>query len=308
MVCLDVLPSGSESVVDREDRILVQLAGRPPANKSWPEQAKSMSRVLDEVAPLVDFEPGKHQRGQYPFMHAGFTHGGGSEEPHNTKAGSDDHQLARSRILAHEGIQRAAGFQSSATSVNAPRLFGHLDQVVEDAGAHNPLLKKPFLRSVFPMATFNFGPQALTVPHRDSKNVPFGWCAVTALGDFDYMKGGHLIIWELKLIIEFPPGSTILLPSALLTHSNTPIQDGETRQSFTQWCSGDLVRWHAYGQCTEKALNREDPQLKKRLDEELDGRWKESVKFFSKRKELQDDLRRMRARCAVGHGPDSMVD
>ncbi|KAI0039459.1 hypothetical protein FA95DRAFT_1504150 [Auriscalpium vulgare] len=306
---MNAFSSDSESMVDREERILVQLAGRPPTDESWPDVAKSMSREFDAVAELADFEPRdlEHQRGQYPIMHAGFTYGGGATEPHNTKRGSDIHQRARARLLQHEGVQRAAGFQSSATGLNAPRLFAQLDQVVEEVRARDPFLEKPFARSVFPMATFNFGPQALTVPHRDSKNVPYGWCAVTALGDYDYKKGGHLILWELKLIIEFPPGSTILIPSALITHSNTPIQDGETRQSFTQWCSGDLVRWHAYGQRTEEALDREDPELKKRLDEELDGRWMRSVEFFSKKTELLDDLRLMRGE-GVGSEDPAMVE
>ncbi|KAI0038966.1 hypothetical protein FA95DRAFT_1504822 [Auriscalpium vulgare] len=288
--------SDSHSFVDRDDRILVQMAGRPPNDKSWPEMVEGISQEYDQVAELADFRPPdlKHQRGEYPVMHAGFTFGGGAKEPHNVKKGSDDHQMARARILRHRGLKRVAGFQSSATSLNAPRIFKHVDRVVEDVRERNPDLRKPFDRSVFPVATFNFGPRALTTPHRDSKNVPWGWCAVTAFGNYDYKKGGHLILWELKQIIEFPPGSTILLPSALITHSNTPIQDGETRQSFTQWCSGDLVRWHAYGQRTEETLHREDPGLQRRLHEELEGRWERSAGMFSKRGELQEDLKAMR--------------
>ncbi|SJL00827.1 uncharacterized protein ARMOST_04141 [Armillaria ostoyae] len=55
--------------------------------------------------------------------------------------------------------------------------------------------------------------------------------------------GGHLVLWDLKLVIEFPPGSCILLPSALLEHSNLPIQDGEHRSSFVMYSAAGLFRW-----------------------------------------------------------------
>jgi hypothetical protein len=86
----------------------------------------------------------------------------------------------------------------------------------------NPNLTRNFSAtvSVFATATFNFGPQTVTFPHLDFVNLPWGWCTITALGDFDPNKGGHLILWDLKLIICFPPGSTILIPSALIRHSN----------------------------------------------------------------------------------------
>ncbi|KAJ7800267.1 hypothetical protein B0H14DRAFT_3092679 [Mycena olivaceomarginata] len=75
-------------------------------------------------------------------------------------------------------------------------------------------------QSVFAACTFNFGPRAICAPHLDFANLSWGWCAITALGDFDPDLGGHLILWDLRLVIRFPPGSTILLPSAIIRHSN----------------------------------------------------------------------------------------
>ncbi|KAL0567979.1 hypothetical protein V5O48_014013 [Marasmius crinis-equi] len=63
----------------------------------------------------------------------------------------------------------------------------------------------------------------LCLPHRDSKNLAFGWCAITVLGNYNWTKGGHLVLWDLKMVIEFPPGSTIYIPSALVCHFNTSI-------------------------------------------------------------------------------------
>jgi hypothetical protein len=109
----------------------------------------------------------------------------------------------------------------------------------------NPSLKRNFAAkiSVFAAATFNFGPRTVTFPHIDFANLAWGWCAITALGNFDPNKGGHLILWDLKLIIRFPPGSTIFIPSALIRHSNTSIQAHEKRFSFTQYTSAIIFRF-----------------------------------------------------------------
>jgi hypothetical protein len=84
--------------------------------------------------------------------------------------------------------------------------------------AHNSGLICNFPRevSVFAAATFNFGPATVTFPHTDTLNLVWGWCAITALGAFDPQRGGHLVLWDLCLVIQFPPGSTILIPSAIL--------------------------------------------------------------------------------------------
>ncbi|KDR76663.1 hypothetical protein GALMADRAFT_43935, partial [Galerina marginata CBS 339.88] len=50
--------------------------------------------------------------------------------------------------------------------------------------------------------------------------------AVTVFGDFDRIKGGHFVLWDLGLVVEFPPGSTILSPSAVIAHSNVPVSKG----------------------------------------------------------------------------------
>lgn len=109
--------------------------------------------------------------------------------------------------------------------------------------AENPSIERTFPNCVFPAATLNAGPRTHTLPHRDYQNYAGGWCAITALGDFDPTKGGHLILWSLGLAIEFPPGCTIMIPSALLMHSNVPTCSGETRYSFTHFFAGQLVHW-----------------------------------------------------------------
>ena len=110
-----------------------------------------------------------------------------------------------------------------------------------------PDLAPTFANSVFACATFNFGPSVVCKPHVDKLNLAYGWCAVTALGTFDHTIGGHLVLPELKLVIQFPAGSTLFIPSAMFIHYNLPIAESEARGSFTQFSAGGIFRWIAYG-------------------------------------------------------------
>jgi hypothetical protein len=158
-------------------------------------------------------------------------------------------------------------------------LFGH----------YGDQLRRNFA-TVFACCTFNFGPSTVSFPHTDSANLPYGWCPVTALGPFDPKKGGHLVLWDLQLVIEFPPGSTIMIPSAVIRHSNVAIQPGEERYSFTQYLAGGLFRWVDHG------FQKEDEYYSKlqeheRVEEEevMRNRWAEGLNLFS----TLDDLRAM---------------
>jgi hypothetical protein len=82
--------------------------------------------------------------------------------------------------------------------------------------------------------TFELGPQTVTPPQWLCNHLRWCWLAITALGTFDPRRGGHLILWDLGRVIEFPPGATILIPSILL-FSIARIQPGERRYSMTQY-------------------------------------------------------------------------
>lgn len=118
---------------------------------------------------------------------------------------------------------------------------------MEELLEEDPELSPPFGNTVFACTAFNFGPNVVSREHKDHLNLAFGWCSITALGKFDHEKGGHLVLPELKLAVEFPAGSTVFIPSAALTHYNLPIVSGEQRHSTTQFTAGGLFRWIAYG-------------------------------------------------------------
>ncbi len=114
-----------------------------------------------------------------------------------------------------------------------------------------PELRRNFPNSDFASTTINLGPQTVSITQADSANLAYGLCAITALGDFDPDQGGQLILWNLRVVIRFPPGSTLLVPSALIPHSNLPIQPEESRYSVTQYSAGSLFRWVDNGLCSD---------------------------------------------------------
>lgn len=165
-----------------------------------------------------------------------------------------------------------------------PDVHAYYESTMKALHKWNPALKRNFgqFTSVFAAATFNFGPWTITVPHLDFANLAWGWCSITALGDFDPDKGGHLILWDLKLIIRFPPGSTILIPSAIIRHSNVSIQQGEKRFSFTQFTAAGIFRFVHNGFRTDKSLKDEGMTVAQKLQraQERRDRWVEGLQMY----------------------------
>jgi hypothetical protein len=177
------------------------------------------------------------------------------------------------------------------------RNYRYVEKVVEtirsskDNISGHPGLRKDYDKKVgvFPCRSFNLGDQSASYPHVDEKNLAQSWCSVTALGPFKADLGGHFVLWDLALYIRFPPGSTILIPSALLLHSNTTIQPGEERHSIVQYVAGGLARWVDYGQMSvadwhAKATVEEVEQK----DLERKGRWENAVRMYTSIKELSN--------------------
>ncbi|KAK7026653.1 hypothetical protein VNI00_015526 [Paramarasmius palmivorus] len=169
----------------------------------------------------------------------------------------------------------------------APSLFMYYTRTITTLLEKHQDLHLPFEKCVFTAFTINFGPRTVCYPHHDIKNLAFGWCAITALGDYDWKLGGHFVIWELKLVIEFPPGSTILIPSAMVCHSNTSIGADEKRYSFSMFTAGGLFRWVEHDFSPEKVYQ----QTCTRAQAVLEGRerWQSGLALFSNLAQLREN-------------------
>jgi hypothetical protein len=172
----------------------------------------------------------------------------------------------------------------------SPKVYSYYRENLERVFDHDPGLERLFPShiSVYPAAAFNFGPNVWTYKHKDLLNCPFGWCAIQALGSFDPTKGGQLVLWEAKLVIDFPAGSLILLPSSIITHSNIPVAMGDNRASFTQYAAGGLFRYVDYNYCTEKQLKKNNPNLWKQILEKRVDNWKIGCALISSLDELRN--------------------
>lgn len=158
---------------------------------------------------------------------------------------SERNERAFNAFCANQYVKRVAGFADSGFAYYAPKMYARYCKYFTQLRDRDPSLKWNFPGSVFPAVTANFGKAAASYDHLDYANAAAGWCSITSAGTFDPKKGGHLILFDINQVIEFPSGSTILIPSSVMRHGNTPIQEeeGETRVSMTQYAAGALFRW-----------------------------------------------------------------
>ncbi|RDX39928.1 hypothetical protein OH76DRAFT_1366997, partial [Lentinus brumalis] len=212
----------------------------------------------------------QHRRGGYWSVNSGFSIGGGQTRVENL-AHTPREQRILDVLLNDPDICRIANFASGSLLTHAPDVHKYYEETMDALLAADSSLRRNFVNNVFAAATFNLGPRAVTHVHLDHLNLAFGLCAVTALGNYDYKKGGHIVLWDAKMVIEFPPGSTILLPSAIIRHSNVAIQSGETRHSLTQYSAGGLFRWTRCGFRSQKDYLAAGFDMQTEYDDWKDG-------------------------------------
>ncbi|KAL1736714.1 hypothetical protein EV714DRAFT_279250 [Schizophyllum commune] len=271
-----------------DGRVFAALPGQPD-DESWPGVHQEAAGAIKECGAHVRFPAScsDHRRGCFGAGAHGVSFGGGQLAPANLK-----HNKAMTKVFLYliglAPIIRIALFASAAFACWAPLLYAYYAEHMAALFKSDKTLVRNFVKSVWACITINFGPQTVTYKHKDFGNLPFGWCAITALGDYDPDRGGHLVLWECKLVVRFPPGSTVLIPSAIIHHSNTQLQPGEERFSMTQYTAGALFRWvdhdckldaEYYGSLSaEERVRAADANAR---------RWKEGVHLWSTMSELR---------------------
>jgi hypothetical protein len=76
---------------------------------------------------------------------------------------------------------------------------------LNDMYTSNDQLVHNFQESILPASIFNLGPNTVTLDHIDYANVAYGLCGISALGKYNPDKGGHMILFDLGVMICFPP-------------------------------------------------------------------------------------------------------
>ncbi|KAL1937101.1 hypothetical protein VTO73DRAFT_15106 [Trametes versicolor] len=265
-------------ILDRNGRVVGVLVGQPRDDK-WVEVNAALESTF-EIARDAFQRPAskrKPRRGAYAAATCGISYGGGQTHVRNMSL-SAHNQTVLDALLRHQAVRRVANFGDAAFQLFAPRLHDYYDRTLTGLCTRDPSLRRNFERNVFANATFNLGPRTVAYKHRDNLNLPWGWCAITAIGSFNPHEGGHLVLWELRMVIEFPPGATVLIPSAIITHGNTSVADTERRYSFTQYSAGGIFRWVDCGYQAVKALPKMRGSEAERRGAE---RWKDGVEMMS---------------------------
>ncbi|KAG2014973.1 hypothetical protein CC2G_008288 [Coprinopsis cinerea AmutBmut pab1-1] len=270
-------------------KIAVIAVGAPLDDPDYIETTRAAKERIIRAGEGTQFSP-KHFKTRRPrktaTLNMGISHGQGALAPHYLKQSKSHEDMLRN-LREDPSIRRLAHFASASFAMFAPRLFNYYHEMTNSLLNHTGL-QRNFPRSVWTASAVNFGPQVVTYGHRDCMNCPFGLCAIQALGDFDHTKGGHFVLHELKLVLEFPAGALLLVPSAIIKHGNTPLQPGESRVSFTQFTAGELFRYVENGFCTDKELKQKDPEGWKRQEKERERRWEFGLSLWSTVDELRE--------------------
>ncbi|KAK7042897.1 hypothetical protein VNI00_008632 [Paramarasmius palmivorus] len=274
--------------------------GPPPGAKDWGKVNEGLVDAFQKYDESSTFSKEDMQNrrsgGEYGLRDEGVSFAGGKTKPGN---------------IAVRGIKNRAALRAFSESRYLGRVLGHTGRLY--CTFANKLARESRrvfgeLKAKFPEINFPSHPSAggncwaarclnsagksklarvSTKRHADYGNWAPNWCCVTAVGKFDPDKGGHLVFWNVGLVVRFPPGCSILFPSALITHSNIPIQEGETRYSIAQYSPGGLFRWVYNGHMTdEDFLSSADEEALRKRSEDKSRRWKEGLGLFTKWQEL----------------------
>ncbi|KAJ6453620.1 hypothetical protein C8R47DRAFT_1181241 [Mycena vitilis] len=276
-------------IVDSNGRVVAVFGGMPDDPNFMADVHDPAVEAMEEARARASIseERQSHRRGVFSQLTAGCSFGGGQVQPGTLVNGAINAAILASLLSSHPFI-RLAGFATGLFANWAPNLYDFYVDYMGRFYRRYTHLKRPFLNGIFSACTFNLGPHTCALGHRDFANFALGWCPITAFGRFDYKKGGHLILWDCRLILEFPPGCTIIIPSAAIFHSNIPIAPHERRYSFTQYTAGGLFRWVEHGFKTEEeylaTLTAEGRQEEKELGLR---RAREAAAMFSTLDELK---------------------
>ncbi|KAL0566703.1 hypothetical protein V5O48_015299 [Marasmius crinis-equi] len=270
--------------------VIGMITTGPRKDKTWKSNADNAVKTIKELRPQCNFPPWvygpKTRRGPINNINWGISLGNGQPEPMELNDQGVKRKAVVEAIRQDSAFVRIALFMTMVFLTWAPKLCLYYATTMTKILEHYPHLSLPFSGCVFAAFAVNFGPQTVCLPHRDTKNLAFGWCAITALGNFDWTKGGHLVLWDLRLVVEFPPGATIFIPSALVCHFNTSIQPHEERYSFTCYTSGALFRWADHGFQPETAYKK-TKQSKDNAEQDR-TRWEQGMSLFSTLDDLKE--------------------
>jgi hypothetical protein len=83
----------------------------------------------------------------------------------------------------------------------------------------------------------------VTRDHVDCMDYTRAPCTLYNFGSNNYRTGGHLILHDAHLLVEFPPGSIISFYSSIMRHANTVVGCKEIRETLALYTAAGLMRY-----------------------------------------------------------------
>jgi hypothetical protein len=177
-----------------------------------PKDVEKLAEAIDKVPEMKEWISNRIYRGPYKSMHLG-TWGPYMPKPQTTAE------------------QREAGAAATELLATAKPIF---DEMTTILGGVEPGVFKEFQRRPLPEdAQRACGAWASCVVnnggidadegdfHRDVRESPFGFSCAIACGDFE---DGHLIMYELGVMLQMKSCDITLFPDSLITHKTTKVK------------------------------------------------------------------------------------
>ncbi|KAK7022082.1 hypothetical protein R3P38DRAFT_2532923, partial [Favolaschia claudopus] len=131
-----------------------------------------------------------------------------------------------------------------------PTAFEALEDQKAQLLSYDPDAVYPCETSVFSAITLELGgPHRILSPFGPHGHFdPSTWCIITSLGIYDFRLGGHIILWDIGWVLQFPPGASILLPPGLVRYSFVKVRPHESRYLLIQFAGSGIRRFFENGE------------------------------------------------------------
>ncbi|KAJ6493508.1 hypothetical protein C8R47DRAFT_1213796 [Mycena vitilis] len=245
-------------LVDLRDRIGAMYIGRPSQASAWENAiiygGQDMLAAQESISQCVGFAVDK--------LSAGVKCGGpGGNRPQNIGAQqpvSIEH-VARATLRNSPHIQTITSFQNAALQKMAPNVWSSSKRMLQQLLEHDPSLRLPFdfaaahgqpQPTAFSRIDYRFTIDGF-LRQEDASYTP-GFTTLTALGNYHHDEG-ELVLWRQKKVVNFPVGSTFLIPK-WMPYSFTAVESPGYQMILSQTCENALSEYVANDFSTEFPL------------------------------------------------------
>ncbi|KAK7019005.1 hypothetical protein R3P38DRAFT_3200302 [Favolaschia claudopus] len=236
--------AGKSRAVVSQRRVCLVLGGRP-TNREWDRDV--VNPTLRDCRRVAEDYRSRHPEAGYPVLSGGVgEHFNRSPEPPaGPQPGRVLDCLALFALLSTVAMCELLGFANGMLRLYCRIAYTALEHQKSSFTYMKPDAQYPCPASIFSAVTVELGGPHCRTDWRGEvpPYQPDSWAVLTAIGDYRYTQGGHVIFWEFGIVVQFPPGACILLPPGLVRYSFVEVPDHQSRHSILQWAGSGIERY-----------------------------------------------------------------